>query len=70
MLVHLALASANATVPAGELLFVYFVPVGDVGGAAKRKAITTVLSWSSSPVDIPPDLDAVLDRGLAGYGPR
>ncbi|NNJ11950.1 AAA domain-containing protein [Chloroflexales bacterium ZM16-3] len=54
---------------AGELIYVHLlVAVGNIGGHAKRELIRTVLSWSSAPVVIPPDLDRALDTGLARVG--
>jgi 5-methylcytosine-specific restriction protein B len=53
---------------AGELLFVHFLIASNIGGDAKRRLINEVLSWSSSKVDIPADLNSALDHGLVDTG--
>jgi 5-methylcytosine-specific restriction protein B len=53
---------------AGELLYVHFLITTQLHGDTKRKIIANVLSWSSSPVQIPPDLAAALDDGLVNAG--
>jgi 5-methylcytosine-specific restriction protein B len=53
---------------AGELLFVHFLFPMDMSGQAKRALIDEVLSWSSKPVTIPPELAKVLDDGFAVVG--
>jgi 5-methylcytosine-specific restriction protein B len=53
---------------AGELLFVHFLIASNIGGEAKRRLINEVLSWSSSKVDIPADLDSALEHGLVDTG--
>lgn len=53
---------------AGELLYVHLLPTDGIYPATKRKIITRPLSWSSTAVSIPADLDAVLDGGLANPG--
>jgi 5-methylcytosine-specific restriction enzyme B len=52
----------------GEALFVHFLPVLNVHGPTKRSHINTVLSWSPTPVSIPPYLDRVLDDGIFNVG--
>lgn len=53
---------------AGELLYVHLLPANGIGGAAKRRVINNVLSWSEAPVAIPADLDQTLDQGVARAG--
>jgi 5-methylcytosine-specific restriction enzyme B len=53
---------------AAELLYTHLLFAGDIGGPSKRRTLTTVLSWMKDPADIPPDLDAPLDVGLANTG--
>lgn len=53
---------------AAEIFFVHFLIARDIGGAAKRKALKAVLSWMKEPAQIPPTLDAALDKGIAKTG--
>jgi 5-methylcytosine-specific restriction protein B len=53
---------------AAEVLYLHLmVPIG-IKGETKRQLLQRVLSWSSSPAEIPPDLAAALDQGLARVG--
>lgn len=54
----------------GELLYVHFLVASDdsIGGDRKREVINEVLSWSPEPVEIPEDLAAALNQGLAATG--
>ena len=51
-----------------ELLYVHLLMASDIKGSTKRRNISTVLSWSESPSEIPLDLDAALDHGFAHAG--
>jgi hypothetical protein len=54
---------------AGELIYVHLlIAAGNIGGQAKRQLINTVLGWSPTPVNIPPERAAALDLGLARVG--
>jgi 5-methylcytosine-specific restriction protein B len=53
---------------AAELLYVHFIPAADISGGHKRTVIDTVLSWSPDRVQMPADLAAVLDQGIASVG--
>lgn len=53
---------------AAELLYVHLLPGNSTGGDRKRELINTVLGWSPAPVEIPPELAAALDVGLAAEG--
>lgn len=52
----------------GEMLYVHLLLPIDFRGETKRRLIETVLGWSPTPVRIPADLAAVLDRGIARVG--
>ena len=66
---QLAGASPDAIQLMGEVMFAYYLPARwNVGGPAKRTRINEVLAWSSSPVQIPADLDAILDDGVGSGG--
>lgn len=55
---------------AAEALFVHMLLASSdsISAGKKRDRISTVLRWSPEPVEIPADLDAALDRGLAAMG--
>ena len=53
---------------AAELVFVHLIFADDIGGPSKRQTISRVLSWMDDPVTLPPELDEVLDVGLANTG--
>ena len=65
---QLETASANTVQLAGEVLYVHFLIADDYSGAAKKRLIDTVLSWSANPVEVPADLEANYEIGLAGAG--
>ena len=63
-------ASADAIQLMGEALYVYYLPAFyNIAGATKRTKLREVLELSSTPVQIPPDLDAPLDHGVGSGGP-
>lgn len=63
-------ASADAIQLMAEILFVYYLPArGNINGDTKRQKLEEILSWSSAPVSIPPDLAEVLDHGVGSGGP-
>jgi len=67
--IQIGMGTPQAIQLMAEILFVYYLPVhGGVAGTTKRQRIGEVLSWSSSPVDLPPDLADVLDSGIGGGG--
>ncbi len=53
---------------AGELLWVHLVFPTDTGGARKRELINATLARATQPIEVPADLDGVLDQGVAGTG--
>lgn len=53
---------------AAEMLYIHVIIAGDMHPNTKRRLVENVLSWSSSPVSIPLDLDEVLERGLVNSG--
>ena len=61
-------ASPGAIQLMAELLYVHLLMASDIKGSTKRRNISTVLSWSESPSEIPLDLDAALDHGFAHAG--
>jgi MoxR-like ATPase/predicted RNA-binding protein with PUA-like domain len=65
---QLAGAPASTMQLAAELLYVHFLPAGDISGGHKRTVIDTVLSWSPDRVQISADLAAALDHGIASMG--
>jgi MoxR-like ATPase len=65
---QLETASADTVQLAGEVLYVHFLIADDYSGAAKKRLIDTVLSWSAHPVEVPADLEANYEIGLAGAG--
>ena len=53
---------------AAEVLYVHLMfPIG-IRGETKRRLLQRVLSWSSSPVEIPSDVADALDQGLVRVG--
>ncbi len=52
----------------GEVLYVYFLIVFTKNSVNERRVMDTVLSWSPSPVAIPPELVAGLTPGIANPG--
>ncbi len=52
---------------AAEVLFVLLMPQ-DTDAATRRKGVETVLSASPEPVELPNDLAAAFDGGIASYG--
>jgi hypothetical protein len=65
---QLAGAPANTMQLAAELLYVHFLVADDISGAHKRTLVDTVLSWSPDRVQIPTDLAAALEHGIAAVG--
>jgi len=62
-------ASSEAIQLMGEILYVYYLPAwGNVTGDTKRQRIREVLSWASTPVELPDDLAVALDAGIGGGG--
>ncbi len=61
-------AAADIYQLAAEALFVYFLVDRATTAKRKRSRINQILGWSPKPVEIPPDLDAVLDEGLVHPG--
>lgn len=53
---------------AAEIFFVHFLIALEIGGTAKRKALKAVLGWMNKPAQIPPTLDAALEKGIAKTG--
>lgn len=51
-----------------EVTFVSLMVVDDISGATKRSSVKNVLSLMDQAVDIPKDLDVLLDRGIASGG--
>src|SRR4029078_12388051 len=62
---QLETASADTVQLAAEVLYVHFLIADDYSGAAKKRLIDTVLSWSAHPVEVPADLEANYEIGLA-----
>ena len=52
----------------GEALYFYFLIVATKNSTREQQVINRVLSWSPSPVSIPPDLIAGLTPGIADPG--
>ena len=52
----------------GEALYFYFLIVSTRDSTDEQRVIDTVLGWSPSPVEIPPDLIAGLTPGITGTG--
>ena len=52
----------------GEALYFYFLIVSTRDSSDEQRVIDTVLGWSPSPVEIPPDLIAGLTPGITGTG--
>ena len=52
----------------GEVLYVHFLIVSTNNSDKEQKVIDTVLSWSTSPVEIPPELVGALVPGLCTPG--
>ena len=66
---QLAGASADAIQLMGEVMYAYYLPARwNVGGPAKRARINEVMGWAPRPVQIPADLDAILDDGVGSGG--
>lgn len=61
-------ATPSAIQLAAEILYVHFLIAAKVSGQRKRDLIRLSLSWSPEEVTIPPELDAVLDEGIAAPG--
>jgi MoxR-like ATPase len=61
-------ASHGAIQLMGEVLYFHFLIADNVSGKTKRKVIQEVLGWSPEAVEIPEDLDAVLEEGLVRPG--
>ena len=53
---------------AAEALYIHLLIVDDIGGRAKRRLLSAVLSWMLEPVTVPPKLDEALDHGLVSGG--
>jgi 5-methylcytosine-specific restriction enzyme B len=63
--------AADATIQfAAEALFIHLLIVDDIGGRAKRRLLSAVLSWMREPVTVPAKLDEALDHGLVSGGLR
>lgn len=54
---------------AGELLWTHLLFPTDTGGDRKRELVHDTLSLADEAVEVPADLDAVLDHGIATSGP-
>ncbi|MEU1885973.1 AAA family ATPase [Micromonospora rifamycinica] len=65
---QLAGASPTAVQLMGELIYLHLLLPREIGGPAKRAVISGALSLLPDPVDIPADLDAVLDTGVVRAG--
>lgn len=65
---QLADASDEVVQLTAEVLYVHLLIARDIGGPAKRDTISTVPSAMRSPVDVPAELDDVLDHGLVMTG--
>lgn len=65
---QLAGAPADTIQLAAELIYTHFLIAANIGGAAKRRLITRVLSWLPAPLTIPDDLNTALDHGIADTG--
>ena len=52
----------------GEVLYVHFLIVTTSNSAHEQQRINTILRWSRSPVQVPPDLIAALTPGIANPG--
>lgn len=65
---QLAAAPPTAVQLMGELIYLHLLLPRDIGGAAKRAVINGALSLLPEPVDIPADLDTVLDTGVVRAG--
>lgn len=53
---------------AAELVYAYFIITMSVGGVTKRRLIDTIRGWANEPIEIPPELDAAFDTGIASTG--
>lgn len=61
--------SAGAVQLMAEILFVYYLPArGNISGNTKRERLKEILSWLPAPVQLPDDLDAILDHGIGSGG--
>ncbi len=53
---------------AAELIYVHLLIARSMSGVKKRALLSKVISWMASPVEIPDELDAVLNTGIASTG--
>ena len=53
---------------ATELIFVHLLITDQMKANTKRDLISTVLSWSPTPISVPSDLAKALDGGLCNAG--
>lgn len=61
--------AADSTIQfTAEALYIHLLIVDDIGGTAKRRLLSAVLSWMREPVPVPPELDEALDHGFVGGG--
>lgn len=51
-----------------EILLVHLLIHIRIGGNSKRQLLNTVLGWMKNPIQIPADVDAALDHGIAWPG--
>jgi len=51
-----------------ELLLMHLLVIHGMNASTKRLRITRVLGWMQEPVEIPPEIDAALETGLASCG--
>jgi MoxR-like ATPase len=51
-----------------ELLFIHYLPEADTGKEAKFANVQSVLAWLPASVEIPEDLAAAFESGIATYG--
>lgn len=53
---------------AAETLFFHVIIAADLQPNTKRRIVNEVLSWSPQPVQVPPELDEVLETGMVNPG--
>ncbi|MDZ4168954.1 MAG: hypothetical protein U1E26_04765 [Coriobacteriia bacterium] len=51
-----------------EAFLMHVLVTVSIGGAKKRETIHEILGWMKDPCELPPEVDAALDYGLAGTG--
>ncbi|MGC5022959.1 McrB family protein [Micromonospora sp. DT47] len=65
---QLAGAPPTAVQLMAELIYLHLLLPRDIGGTAKRAVINGALTLLPEPVEVPPDLDTVLDAGVVRAG--